>query len=249
MALKSIPELVTRRAMQLIAIALGAGRLETKVVGLDRVPQRGPAILVARHYHHLFDGVALYQIIPRHIHILVTLDWARNRFIRHFMETAIRLARWPVALRRDALSVGPDGTRHQKNSVFTAADVYRYQHKAMRDSVALLAEGKALVIFPEGYPNIDPNYTPKKSVEELLPFNAGFAAIVAAAEKKLGKGIPVIPVGIHYEQGTKWTAHLNFGTAVYATDFPSRAALVKHLEIEVAALSGMSSSRTKLRSN
>lgn len=243
MALKSIPELVTRRAMQLIAIALGAGRLETKAVGLDRVPQRGPAILVARHYHHLYDGVALYQVIPRHIHILVTLDWARNRFIRYFMESAIGLARWPVILRHDALSVGPGGMRHQKDSVFTAADVHRYQRKAMRDSVALLAEGKALIIFPEGYPNIDPNYTPKKGADELLSFKPGFAAIVAAAEKKLGEGIPVIPVGIHYERGTKWTAHLNFGRAVYATDFPSRGAMVNHLEIEVATLSKLSRSR------
>jgi putative membrane protein len=144
MALKSIHELLTRRAMQLIAIALGAGRLETKVVGLDRIPQRGPAILVARHYHHLFDGVALYQVIPRHIHILALTR--QNKLIRYFMETAIRppAGRWSYVM-----TLRWSDVRATKEQRSPRTD--RYQRKAMRDSIVLLVEGKALVIFPEGY--------------------------------------------------------------------------------------------------
>ena len=110
----------------------------------------------------------------------------------------------------------------------------------MRDSIAILAAGKVLVVFPEGYPNIDPNYAPKKISEELLPSKSSFAAIVAAAEKRLGTAMPIIPVGTHYMQGTKWRAHLNFGTAIHATDSPSRHSFVEHVEIQVATLSELS---------
>ena len=65
----------------------------------------------------------------------------------------------------------------------------------------LLREGRLLVIFPEGYPNIDPHYTPKIHAQEMLPFKSGFAAIAAAAEKRLGASIPLVPVGIRYTVG------------------------------------------------
>ena len=54
----------------------------------------------------------------------------------------------------------------------------------MRQSVDLLVEGRLLVIFPEGYPNIDPNYTTKTEPDEFLPFKPGFVSIASAAEKQ-----------------------------------------------------------------
>jgi 1-acyl-sn-glycerol-3-phosphate acyltransferase len=79
-----------------------------------------------------------------------------------------------------------------------------------------------LVVFPEGYPNIDPHYTPKTRAEEFLPFKSGFAAIAAAAEKRLGAKIPIIPTGFHYTRARCWTARLNIGKPVYSEDFVSR---------------------------
>ena len=37
---------------------LVARAVDLHVVGLERVPVAGPAILVARHYHHLYDAAA-----------------------------------------------------------------------------------------------------------------------------------------------------------------------------------------------
>jgi len=96
--------------------------------------------------------------------------------------------------------------------------------------VELLAEGRLLVVFPEGYPNIDPHYTPKKQPEEFLPFKAGFAAIAAAAEKRLGASIPIIPTGFRYTKNSRWTARLNIGEAVYSEDLVSRRLIVKYLQ-------------------
>ena len=46
--------------------------------GLEHIPTDGPVLLIARHYHHLFDGVVLLLSVPRPIHILVTLDWVKT---------------------------------------------------------------------------------------------------------------------------------------------------------------------------
>jgi 1-acyl-sn-glycerol-3-phosphate acyltransferase len=102
----------------------------------------------------------------------------------------------------------------------------------------LLVEGTALLIFPEGYPNIDPHFTPKTVPNEFLPFRTGFATILARAERHLGKPIPVIPAGIHYTRSPyQWTAHVRFGVPLLRKEFGSRAAFVRHVQHRVEALS------------
>jgi hypothetical protein len=123
------------------------------------------------------------------IHILVTLDWAKNSYARRLMTLATTMARWPVVLRSDALRACGNPGRGQRTA-FSIADMRRYQHIALCDSVKLLAQDCMLVVFPEGYPNIDPHYTPKTRPEEFLPFKSGFAAIAAAAEKRPGSSNP-----------------------------------------------------------
>ena len=222
--------------MRLGARALAARRIEIAVNGLKHIPREGPALLVARHYHHLFDGVVLLLSLPRPIHILVTLDWAKHKPVRRLMTLATTMARWPVVPRDDALRARGDPDRGQ-GSALTGVDIKRYQRAALRHSVALLAQGRLLVIFPEGYPNIDPHYTPKTKPEELLPFRTGFATIAAVAEKRLGIKIPIVPAGFHYTKDKRWRARFNIGEAVYLENFVSRRALVNYMEERVAELS------------
>lgn len=240
----TLSKIVIANAMRLIARALAAGRLQTTASGVEHVPREGPTLLVARHYHHLFDGLALYAAVPRQLHILVTLDWAKKTPVRFFMECATRLGRWPVILRSDALASDLNAGRSERRSLFSLTDAARYQRRAIRQSVELLVEGRVLAVFPEGYPNIDPTYTPKTKPDEFLPFKSGFAAIAAAAEKRLGKSIPIIPIGLHYTEAEPWIAHINFGVAIYTENFSSRDLLVKHLEQQVRILSGLSVSET-----
>ena len=155
------------------------------------------------------------------------------------MTLATTLARWPVVLRSDALRTCVNRDRTWRGKIFTAAAIRRYQRSALSDSVALLAEGRVLVVFPEGYPNIDLHYTPKTRPEEFLPFKAGFATIAAAAEKRLGARVPIVPSGFRYTKDSRWTARLNIGEAVYLEDFVSRQLLVSYMEQRVAELSGL----------
>jgi 1-acyl-sn-glycerol-3-phosphate acyltransferase len=214
-------------ATRLGARALAAGRVAIAVTGLEHIPAAGPVLLVARHYHYVFDGVALLVSIPRPIHMLVTLDWVKNDYARRLLRLATAMVRWPVVLRSDA-----GCTR-----VTRAGAVRRYQRSALDDSVALLTEGRVLVVFPEGYPNIDRHYTPKTKPEEVLPFKGGFAAIAATAERRLGSPIAMVPCGFSYTRNGIWAARLNIGEAAYLADFGSRQMLVRYMERRVAELS------------
>lgn len=222
-----------------IAFALSGRWLVVTASGLENVPRRGPVVLAARHFHYLYDGLALLKSVPRRIHVAVTLDWVQGRLLRTFMEWATRAAGWPVFLRPDALMPGADGSAAQKGSAYSVDEIGRYRRKALRDSVQLLVEGSALLVFPEGYPNVDPHYTPKTKPDELLPFHSGFAAIVSRAEKRLEKRLPVIPIGISYVPGPRWTAQLRFGAPVHLASYPSRETFVRAVERQVAELSGL----------
>jgi 1-acyl-sn-glycerol-3-phosphate acyltransferase len=222
-------------ATRLGARAFAAGRVAIAVTGLEHMPAAGPVLLVARHYHYVFDGVALLVSIPRPIHMLVTLDWVKNDYARRLLRLATAMVRWPVVLRSDAGRTRVTGARGEK--LVRAGAVRRHQRSALDDSVALLSEGRVLVVFPEGYPNIDRHYTPKTKPEEVLPFKGGFAAIAATAERRLGSPIAMVPCGFSYTRSGSWAARLNIGEAVYLEDFGSRQMLVRYMERRVAELS------------
>ena len=217
------------RAIRIVAQAMAAARVEVSVSGLENIPRDGPVLLLARHYHYLFDGVVLLGSLPRPIHIMMAVDWVRNSYARRLLTLATTMARWPSVVRGDAPRA--------------SVDQDRYQRTALRDSVELLAEGRLLVVFPEGYPNIDRHYTPKMRPEEMLPFKAGFVAIAVAAEKRLGARVPIVPAGFRYTKARHWRAELNIGEAVYVEDCGSRRSLIERMEQRIAELSGLSAAK------
>jgi len=220
-------------ATRLGARAFAAGRIAIAVTGLEHIPAAGPVLLVARHYHYVFDGVVLLVSIPRPIHMLVTLDWVKSDWARRLLGLATAMVRWPVVLRSDTGRTPVTGAWRERLRIA----VRHHQRSALDDSVALLSEGRVLVVFPEGYPNIDRHYTPKTKPEEVLPFKGGFAAIAATAERRLGSPIAMVPCGFSYTRNGSWAARLNIGEAVYLADFGSRQMLVRYMERRVAELS------------
>jgi putative membrane protein len=225
-------EFVIEKAMRAIAAILAGGRLKTQAVGMENIPAQGPALIVARHFHHLYDGLALFAAMPRPFHIVVAIDWAKNRRVRWFMETINRIARWPMLLRADVITRSNDSRR-----LFSPADVARYRRSALRDAAELLLQNRIVVIFPEGYPNIDPSYTPKKDLNEFLPFKPGFVKILTAAEKKTKRTIPIIPAGLCYRPGACWEAILRFGEPICRDHFTNPVQLLRFLEARVRELS------------
>ncbi len=74
-ASNSIAARIGAWSRRLAARGLVERALDLHVVGLEHVPAEGAAILVARHYHHLYDAAAILACVPRQVHVLIALDW------------------------------------------------------------------------------------------------------------------------------------------------------------------------------
>lgn len=203
--------------------------VDLTVEGLDLVSASGPVILAARHYHHLHDGAALMATIPRPMRILVGLDWIENTAAKRAMDRACAAAGWPVVMRRR-----PDATG------FTAEEA-RTLVAALEASVEVLRRGEVLLVFPEGYPTIDPTWTPKTSDDEVLPFHSGVVRIASQAGRA-GIIAPIVPVGLEYHAGPRWKLTMRFGAPLRVASRSDEIRVLRQLEHEVRRLSGLAAS-------
>ena len=207
---------------------LATRRITMRVEGLEHLPATGPAIIAARHFHHFYDGCALVALVPRPLKILVTLDWMTNAAGFRLMRGACQIANWPVVVRSDS---------QLRHGVATAAR--RQLLPATRACVDLLREGQLVLVFPEGYPNIDPSFTPKSADESMLPFRPGFLRFAALAEQDGVARVPIVPVGLEYQRGDRWRVTVRFGRPVMRlpeVDFQDQ---VSAIEEQVRRLSGL----------
>jgi 1-acyl-sn-glycerol-3-phosphate acyltransferase len=191
-------------------IAAWALRTQTssvRVDGIEHVPRDGPVLLLARHYHHLLDGAVVVAHLRRPVHIVVGLDWTAGARQRRWMERACRWARYPVILRP-----ATTGTR----GGYDARETSRYLRSGLGDAANLLRDGRVVLVFPEGYPVIDPaasEAAPRRpGGEGMLPFAAGFRTILAAAQRRGARDVTVVPLGFRYERvGARWNVTARFG--------------------------------------
>lgn len=207
---------------------------ELTISGRERIPAEGPCVLVAHHYHHLLDGCAMYAATDRPIHILVGLDWAGTGLQRRGMEVLCRMAGWPVIERPGALNRSPASAARE-------GEGRALMRQAMRASMALLRAGEMVVVFPEGYPVIDPHGSPKQETgATFLPFQHGVVRMVRMAEAGGIGPIPLIPVGFDYRQvdGGRWRIAMNIDDSVRRSEFADDGDCLLALESEVRRLSG-----------
>ncbi len=208
--------------------AFFARDIRLEVEGLEHLPHSGGALLAVRHYHHLYDGVALVRGLPRLPHLFVALDWVRTPWQRAGMERLCSLAEWPVALRAENLVDGVRGP-------FAPGDARRYVRRSIRDGAALLRRGEVVAIFPEAYPTIDPAGE-RKAGDEFLPFRPGLLAIAREAERN-GPAIPIVPVGLHYARRKQWEIVLRLGAPLRPQGHGSRSGVLQELAARVRDLS------------
>jgi uncharacterized membrane protein/1-acyl-sn-glycerol-3-phosphate acyltransferase len=237
-----INDSVTRRISQLIvrqgSCALVRHKVEVVVEGLEYVPHSGPVVIVARHFHHLYDGCVLMKAVPRPLHILVALDWVQKRWMRGGMERACALAGWPTLLRVERFNKHTGkASSMEKHGTYSSDEVRGYLRRATRASVQLLRTGEVLVVFPEAYPNIDPAFTPKDNIDAFLPFRPGFVKLVEMAERDGRTKAAIVPAGLTYVENGRWHATLRFGPAIFRDDYIDSAQLVQTIERRVHELS------------
>jgi 1-acyl-sn-glycerol-3-phosphate acyltransferase len=203
-------------------------RIDLRVEGLEHLPATGPAILAARHFHHFYDGCVLVAVVPRPLKILVTLDWLENAAGLRLMRGACQIARWPVVVRSDS-QVRQGGARAARRQLLAAT----------RESVGLLRGGELLLVFPEGYPNVDPSVTPKTDEDAFLPFESGFLRFVELAEQDGITCVPIVPVGFEYQRHDRWRVTVRFGLPVKRSREVASHAQVVAIEARVRRLSGL----------
>jgi 1-acyl-sn-glycerol-3-phosphate acyltransferase len=201
-------------------------KVDLTVEGLDLVPASGPVLLAARHYHHLHDGAALMATIPRPMRILVGLDWIENTAAKRAMDRACAAAGWPVVMRRRPDAAG-----------FSAEEA-RTLVAALEASVEVLRKGEVLLVFPEGYPTIDPTWTPKTRDDELLPFHPGVVRIALRAAQA-GIVAPIVPVGLEYHRGPRWSLTMRFGLPRQVGNRDDGPTVLQELEEDVRRLSNL----------
>lgn len=214
--------------------ALGRGSLrrnvDLTVEGLEHLPAQGPVIVAARHVHHLFDGCALVGTIPRPTHIVVALDWMPVGAKREALSALCRAARWPGVIRT---TPGETSSRDP--------ELLQRLRAAIDLSVEILSEERVLIVFPEGYPNIDPNPTPKQGLQDRLPFQPGYLIIAERLTRRTGEQATIVPTGLEYREGERWDVTLRFGEPVTFGPEDDRKAVNQRIEDEVARLSGLAS--------
>jgi carotene biosynthesis associated membrane protein len=226
-----------RNALGVASRLLMARRTRFEVEGSEHVPVDGPVILVARHYHHLYDGAAIMAASRRPVHILVALDWVRSGLQRRVMELLCRFAGWPIVLRRERIPGNSEERDAGNRPPYRHDDVARYLLRGWRDSLDTLTAGGVLLVFPEAYPTIDPHHAREKGPDGLLPFRPGFARLAAAAERRSARPVAIVPCGFAYELNTRWGITLRFAPPVFRRPFASERELISSVETAVRACS------------
>lgn len=201
---------------------------ELIITGREHIPATGACLLVAHHYHHLLDGCAFYAATDRTVHILVGLDWAGSGFSRRGMDILCSMAGWPVILRPNALDRARASTNRR-------AEAQRLMRRALRSLIDLLGAGEIVVVFPEGYPVVDPHGSPKQETgETFLPFEPGVVRLARMAEAR-GIAVPLVPVGFTYDRdkGGRWRIGMTIGAPIRRSDFSDDGACLAGLEESV----------------
>lgn len=209
-----------------------------RVEGIEHVPVDGPVLIAARHYHHLLDGCALVSAVDRPLHIVVGLDWAEGPLARRMMDSLCHAARWPVVLRPEHRD--QPAARSRQSAETRDGERRAVLRRSARETASLLTEGRVVVVFPEGYPNIDPSFTPKTG-DEFLPFQPGFVRYAQIARRSGTSPVPIVPAGFVYERNPdsdRWRITLRFGPAILAGDASSASGTVQSVEQAVRKLSG-----------
>jgi len=226
------------RSMRLVFTRLLRRRADLEIVGRERIPRRGAVIVAARHVHHAFDGAALLQAIERPTSMVVTLDWLPPGRRRELLAALCRAARWPAVIRSEQFA--PASGKRDPEAV-------RRLRAAIEESVAVLGDGRVLVVFPEGYPNVDPHGSPKAGLDEMLPFREGYLHIAARLHRQTGNAVTILPAGFAYRapegdrprMDDRWRIRLAFGKPVTLGPNDDVASVNRTVEDEVRLLSGL----------
>ena len=154
-----------------------------EITGAERVPESGGMIIVSNHPNGIIDPIPLMIRLNRPVAFLAKSTIWAIPIVRNILDAFNAL---PIFRHRDdGLKGGPNGDAAERNEVTFAR------------ARQLLRAGQALALFPEGVTH---------SESQLLPLKTGAARIALQSEAESGWSgqIPVVPIGLWYEDKTRF---------------------------------------------
>ena len=153
------------------------------VAGRSKVPLTGPVFFAVNHPNALVDALVVATVMPRRVGFT-----AKSTIFAHPVLSVFLRAVGVVPLKRAA-----DMTKAAAVESATASAIDPARNAdAFRAVSAAMAEGKAVVVFPEGISHDAPH---------LAPLRTGLARMALLARASMGvRGIQIIPVGLLFER-------------------------------------------------
>ena len=163
-------------------------------VGGARVAADGPVLLVANHTNSLMDPPLVVVAADRNVRFM-----AKSTLFTH---PAIS---WLVK------AVGSVPVYRQQDDPKAVSQNF----DSFRDVCAVLAEGYAVGIFPEGISH---------SASRLQPLKTGAARIALGAAQKIGRAFPIVPMGLVFRDRRSFrsAAHVIVGDGFAWDDLAKR---------------------------
>lgn len=156
-----------------------------------KVPDDRPVILAPNHQNSFFDAMMSAIFVPQRFTFLARADVFRHRWFRKVMYLVSCLPAYRTT----------DGFAKVRNNEST-----------FQQCQQLLDDDESILIFPEG--NQDFGY-------RLRPLKKGLARIALEYSNRTGENVPVVPVGLHFENYRAFDSRLvvAFGNTLPSLNF------------------------------
>jgi len=185
------PGLVLLKAWIQLALLVYFRRI--KVVGRENIPGGIPIIFAPNHQYAFMDALLIVLVTRKIPYFLVRADIFKKSFFNFLLRT---LKMMPVYRLRDSV------------------DVISKNEETFSKCVDILKRGKHLTIFPEG------NHS---KIRKIRPIRKGLLRIGFRTinEDSKGKDLVIIPVGINYDDHSKFQSDIliKFGKPITLDDY------------------------------
>jgi glycerol-3-phosphate O-acyltransferase/dihydroxyacetone phosphate acyltransferase len=145
------------------------------VDGLERVPAKAPVLLAVNHPNALVDALVVAWVFPRRIVLTAKATLFSNPVFAAFFRSAGVV---PLIRQQDVAPLKSSTDVQRNEGAFGALH-------------AVLARGRAVLIFPEGITGDHPS---------LAPLRTGAARIAFEAHDSGVRGLSIVPVGLTFER-------------------------------------------------
>jgi 1-acyl-sn-glycerol-3-phosphate acyltransferase len=157
-------------------IALRWYYAEVTFVGVERIPGRGPILVVVNHPNALVDVLVAARAVPRQLRFTAKATLFTNPFTRLLFRSIGVL---PLRRASDEAASGQPADPARNAQSFAAV-------------AAALEQSAAILIFPEGKSHDEP---------ALAPARTGAARmVIQARETRQVAGVRIVPVGLVFER-------------------------------------------------